>query len=62
MKTYRVYLCYAKDFVVRANSENEAIDKAHEGDVISEGSLDPWDEYDYVEIEENYEDYEDGEI
>lgn len=49
MKTYKVYLSYVKDFTVEANSYEEAIRKAHEGDVISEGSLIACPEDDYAD-------------
>lgn len=51
MKTYRVYLAYTKDFIVEANSYEEAIRKAHEGDVISTGSLVACPEDDYADEE-----------
>ena len=51
MKTYKVYLSYVKDFTVEANSYEEAIRKAHEGDVISEGSLTACTEDDYADEE-----------
>ena len=48
---YRVYLNYVKDFTVEANSYEEAIRKAHEGDAISEGSLTACPEDDYADEE-----------
>lgn len=51
MKTYKVYLSYVKDFTVEANSYEEAIRKAHEGNVISEGLLIACPEDDYADEE-----------
>lgn len=48
-KKYKVFLTYVKDFEVEAESYEEAIKKAHEGDVISEGSLTACPEEDYAD-------------
>ena len=51
MKTYRVFLSYVKEFIVEADSYEEAIRKAHEGDVISTGNLTACPEDDYADEE-----------
>jgi len=52
MAKYEVFLDYVKEFTVEAESYEEAIRKAHEGNVIGEGGLNACPENDYADLME----------
>lgn len=47
---YEVALGYVKTMVVEANSESEAITKAHSGDWVSEGDFDATGEDEIIDV------------